>query len=182
MSSLKTRVLASIAGLLTLFGIALLSAPSASASVPTGSTSTVTCYNGAASCTQVHYSFIPPGTSGGAFHIYYVIQWSTSKASYKVIQVRWVNNSNATVYWGDEGLYDPSSGYTTINQGGSSTTYAIGAGGGTYTFNEASFNGSAKGIYHSKGTGVLATSDANTPSWEYHVSGHTSFDGAFYLP
>lgn len=169
-------------GLLGLGVAASLGVPPATASLlPQGVATTVTCYNGASHCTRYHYSFAPPGATTGAFHIYYTVQWSKDGGSYKVIETRWVNTSDKRVYWGSDGIYDPNGGYTTLSAGSSSTTFSIAPEGGSYTFREAQFTGSDKGIYHPKGKGVYSTSDENTVSWEYHVSGHTSFAGAYKL-
>jgi hypothetical protein len=172
MNKLKTRVLAAVAGVALTAGLGLAAAAPASASPPQAVASTVTCYNGAAACTQYHYSFYPPGTTGGAFHVYYTVQWSTSKASYKVIRVSWTNNSNHTVYYGSYGLWDGAAlgGWAGLGIGSSGSTYAIGPNGASYTFSEAQFNGPAKGVYIPKNTGAYGSSEEVVTSYAYHTT------------
>jgi hypothetical protein len=172
------------AGLALAAAAVVLPVAPASAAVPQAVASTVTCYNGAPACTQYHYSFTPPGTTGGAFHVYYTVQWSTSKASYKVIQVRWVNNSNHAVYFGGYGLHNGATfgGYAGLGVGSSGSTYSIGANGGSYTFSESQFNGNAKGVYVAKNGGTYATSEEVVLSYAYHTTASsTSFTGAMLL-
>lgn len=180
MSKLSLRVAGIFAALLAAVTPAVLLAPTASASLPQGLATNVTCYNGAAACTEYRYGFTPPGATG-QFGIYYTVQWSASKASYKIIQTRWVNNSTKGVYWGDDGVNTLQTAYDALNQGSSSTMYVVPAGT-SYTFQEAQFNGAAKGLWIPKGTSAnYATSDENTTSWQYHTSGGTPFLGAFVL-
>lgn len=179
MNKITARLVTGLTAVLAVAGLAVLSAPTASAAPPQGLATSVTCYNGAARCTEYRYGFSLPGATG-QFGVYYTVQWSSSGGSYKVIKTRWVNNSNKTVYWGGDGVHTVQTGYAGLNNGTSSTTFAVPAGT-SWTYVESQFNGAAKGLWIPRADGAYAVTQENVTSWQYHVSGYGSISGAFLL-